>query len=70
MAPSPFKKFPPLPPLPGIPAPDSDLEERVEEVAPPKKRACPKGHETGVREIGCGRFMCSLCGRKWNDDAD
>jgi len=26
---------------------------------------CPRGHTTGVREIGPGSYFCSVCGRRW-----
>ena len=44
---------------------DSDLVDRADQVEPEKKLACPKGHETGVREIGCGKYFCVRCGRTW-----
>lgn len=49
----------------------TDLEEKIAAVSNERKvRKCPKGHETGVREIGTGRFMCSLCGRKWTEGGE
>jgi ribosomal protein L37AE/L43A len=43
------------------------LMKRAREAAEkkPEPNKCPKGHTTGVKEIGCGRYMCILCGRKW-----
>lgn len=33
--------------------------------ASPEPRRCPKGHETGVKEIGIGRYFCLRCARTW-----
>lgn len=40
---------------------NGSLDQRVEELNPPK-RICPKGHVNKCLEIGCGKFFCHFCG--------
>lgn len=45
-----------------------DLEEKIREAqskSGAEVKKCPKGHETGVKEIGSGKYYCCLCGKTW-----